>query len=80
MCWGCTKRDYLTDFTLQELEKRLPTERFERVHRRALLNLDHVLRLGPVETGGYFARLSRGQTLDVFAPSGPHSAPPIWLA
>jgi two-component system LytT family response regulator len=60
-----TKGDYLTDFTLQELERKLPAERFERVHRRALLNLDHVLRLEPVETGGYVARLSRGQAVDV---------------
>jgi two-component system LytT family response regulator len=44
---------------LQELEKRLPAERFERVHRRALLNLDHVVRLEPVETGGYVAVVAR---------------------
>jgi two-component system LytT family response regulator len=57
--------DYLTDFTLQELVDRLPTEGFYRVHRRALLNLAHVTRLEPLETGGYLARTSRGQTVEV---------------
>jgi two-component system LytT family response regulator len=60
-----TKGDYLTDLTLQELEKRLRGGRLERVHRRALLNLDHVLRLERVETGGFIARTSRGQAVDV---------------
>ena len=60
-----TKGDYLTDFTLQELEKKLPVGRLERVHRRALLNLDHVLRFERVETGGFIARTSRGQAVDV---------------
>ncbi|MFY0573391.1 LytR/AlgR family response regulator transcription factor [Cystobacter fuscus] len=45
--------DYLTDFSLQELVDRLPTEGFHRVHRRALLNLAQVTRLEPLETGGY---------------------------
>ncbi|MCY1074927.1 LytR/AlgR family response regulator transcription factor [Archangium lansingense] len=57
--------DYLTDFTLQELVDRLPTEGFYRVHRRALLNLAHVTRLEPLETGGYLARTARGHTVEV---------------
>jgi two-component system LytT family response regulator len=57
--------DYLTDFTLQELVDRLPTEGFYRVHRRALLNLTHVTRLEPLETGGYLARTARGHTVEV---------------
>jgi two-component system LytT family response regulator len=57
--------DYLTDFTLQELVDRLPAEGFYRVHRRALLNLAHVSRLEPLETGGYLARTSRGHTVEV---------------
>lgn len=56
---------YLTDFTLQELEARLPPGRFERVHRRALLNLEAVARLEPLETGGYLARTHGGQTVEV---------------
>ncbi len=57
--------DFLTDFTLQELQDRLPEGRFERVHRRALLNLDHVVRLEPCETGGFTARTARGHSVDV---------------
>ena len=37
-------------------EERLAADGFERVHRRALLNLAHVSRLEPLETGGYIAR------------------------
>lgn len=55
----------LTDFTLQELEERLPADRFHRVHRRALLNLDHVARLEPVDSGGYVARTHKGQAVEV---------------
>jgi two-component system LytT family response regulator len=56
---------YLTDFTLQELEGRLPAGRFERVHRRALVNLDHVERLEPLPTGGFVARIRGGQAVEV---------------
>ncbi len=58
-------QQYLTDFSLQELSERLPAEKFERVHRRALLNLEHVVRLEPVETGGYFARTRQGHQVEV---------------
>ena len=57
--------DYLTDFTLQELEARLPPDAFMRVHRRALLNLAHVQRLEPQDTGGYVARTLRGHAVEV---------------
>lgn len=56
---------YLTDFTLQELQDRLPEGKFERVHRRALLNLEAVSRLEPLETGGYLARTLQGQSVEV---------------
>jgi two-component system, LytTR family, response regulator len=56
---------YLTDYSLNELEERLGRGRFERVHRRALLNLTHVARLEPLETGGYFARTHAGHSVEV---------------
>ena len=34
--------EYLVDYTLQELENRLPRDQFVRVHRAALVNLDAV--------------------------------------
>jgi two-component system LytT family response regulator len=57
--------EFLTDFSLNELQARLPPERFERVHRRALLNLEHVARLEPLDTGGYLAHTARGAAIEV---------------
>jgi two-component system LytT family response regulator len=59
------ERAILSDATLQELEDRLPASHFERVHRRAIVNLLHVERLDPVLSGGYVARLAGGKTVDV---------------
>jgi two-component system LytT family response regulator len=59
-------RTILTDDTLQDLEGKLaPAGDFERVHRRAMVNLDHVDRLESVDTGGYVACLSTGKRVDV---------------
>lgn len=58
-----TDADYVTDFTLQDLERKLP--HLTRVHRRALVNLAHVTRLEPIETGGYVARTARGASIEV---------------
>jgi two-component system LytT family response regulator len=58
-------RSILTDDTLQELEAKLPAGPFERVHRRAIVNLDHVDRLESVGSGGYMACLSTGKRVDV---------------
>ena len=55
---------YLSDASLQELQARLPAT-FERVHRRALLNLEHVRQLEPLETGGYIARTVGGHAVEV---------------
>ena len=56
---------FLTDYSLNDLEQRLPEGRFERVHRRALLNLEAVARLEPLETGGYLARTTNGHSVEV---------------
>jgi two-component system LytT family response regulator len=59
-------RTILTDDTLQDLEGKLaPAGSFERVHRRAIVNLDHVERLESVDSGGYVACLSTRQRVDV---------------
>lgn len=58
-------RSILTDDTLQDLEAKLPPGPFERVHRRAIVNLDHVDRLESVDSGGYVACLSTGKRVDV---------------
>jgi two-component system LytT family response regulator len=56
---------YLTDFALQELQDKLPASKFERVHRRALLNLEAVARLTPNGVGGFTAYTHRGDTVEV---------------
>ena len=58
-------RAILADATLQELEQRLSAPHFERVHRRAIVNLLHVERLEPVLSGGYVARIAGGRSVDV---------------
>ena len=60
---------HLSDLSLQELEARLPSC-FMRVHRRALLNLEHVVRLEPCATGGFVARTARGDAVPVSRKAG----------
>jgi len=54
-----------TDLSLQDLERRLEGAGFLRVHRRALVNLAHVDRLRPLETGGYVAITRAGDEVPV---------------
>jgi two-component system LytT family response regulator len=58
-----TDRELLTERTLAELERRLPS--LLRVHRRALLSLAHVDRLKPQPTGGYVAIMKSGHEVPV---------------
>lgn len=58
-------RAVLGDGTLQELHGKLAYPHFERVHRRALLNLLHVECLEPAPSGGYAARMAGGRTVEV---------------
>jgi two-component system LytT family response regulator len=56
---------YLSALSLQDLEGRLPGDRFARVHRRAIINLEHVVRLEPNEVGGYTARTRNGSAVEI---------------
>jgi two-component system LytT family response regulator len=56
---------YLSDDSLADLQERLPRDLFERVHRRAILNLEHVDRLEPLETGGFVAHTRGGHAVEV---------------
>jgi two-component system LytT family response regulator len=60
-----TQGEFLSDLGLGELHDRLPKDRFERVHRRALVNLAQVVRLDPTESGGYVARMRSGHAVEV---------------
>jgi two-component system, LytTR family, response regulator len=57
--------EFLCDLPLGDLEERLAAHGFLRVHRRALLNLAHVTRLEPAETGGFVARTAAGAAIEV---------------
>ena len=56
---------YLSALSLQEIEARLRPPAFIRVHRRALVNLAHVVRLRPNEVGGFEAETTGGHTVEV---------------
>ncbi len=45
----CESHEYLVDYTLQELEERLPEGQFVRVHRAALVNVDAIESYGGEE-------------------------------
>jgi two-component system, LytTR family, response regulator len=58
----------LSDESLQSLLDKLtaaPRAAFERVHRRAIVNLAFVVRLEPMVTGGYLAHTTLGDAVEV---------------
>ncbi|HYM80595.1 MAG TPA: LytTR family DNA-binding domain-containing protein [Candidatus Limnocylindria bacterium] len=56
-------REYLVDYTLQELEQRLPEGEFVRAHRAALVNLDAIESYGG-EDGVLVLRLKDGTRVE----------------
>lgn len=58
-------REWLSSESLQELERTLAGGDFLRVHRRALVQLAHVVRLEPLPSGGYNAVLRSGAEVPV---------------
>lgn len=56
-------KEYLVDYTLQELEHRLPRDQFVRVHRGALVNLDAIESYGG-EDGVLVLRLKDGTRVE----------------
>jgi two-component system LytT family response regulator len=56
-------REYMVDYTLQELEGRLPPGRFLRVHRAALVNVDAIESYGG-EEGVLVLRLKDGARVE----------------
>ena len=58
-------KEHLKQQTLASLEDALPKERFVRIHRSYLLNLDRLKKVGPGETGAPTAVLVDGTRLPV---------------
>ena len=50
-------RDHVIDLTLAELEQKLDSRRFARIHRATIVNVAFVQELFPAVDGGVLARL-----------------------
>jgi two-component system LytT family response regulator len=61
-----SKQEHFTlTYRLKDLEARLDPDRFIRLGRGALANIDHITRVTPLPGGTYTIRLQNGQELDV---------------
>ena len=66
LVFAATKGDrHYVNFTLDQLEKRLDPARFQRVHRGAIVNLDHAHSLHPGFAGTYRLRLDDTERTEV---------------
>jgi len=59
------ERSYVVDSTVAELESRLNPVQFIRIHRSAILNLDHLLELHAMFGGRMVARLKDGKKTEL---------------
>jgi two-component system, LytTR family, response regulator len=55
------KRKYLASQTLKVLEQRLASSSFRRIHRNALVNVDHVRKMSALSSQRWLITLSNGQ-------------------
>ena len=60
----CADHEYLVDYTLQELERRLPADHYLRAHRGALVNVNAIESYGG-EDGVLVLRLRDGTRVEV---------------
>lgn len=51
---------YLADHTLRVLETKLELPRFRRIHRRTIINTDHIRRISPLSSKRWLLRMSNG--------------------
>jgi len=56
---------HFTELRLADLERRLPSTLFLRVHRQALVNINQIDKLTDTPSGGYLARMRDGSTIAV---------------
>ena len=54
---------HLVRKTMKELEERLPSDTFMRVHRSYIVNIEHVEELRPLDHGTYQLRMESGTPL-----------------
>ena len=51
---------YLSDHSLKVLEEKLDRPRFRRVHRRTIINTDHIRRISPLSSKRWLLKMSNG--------------------
>ncbi|MFN7541567.1 MAG: LytR/AlgR family response regulator transcription factor [Acidobacteriota bacterium] len=62
LVWILTrKQKFLANQTLKAIQEKLTGLRFHRIHRNALVNLDHIRKMVPLSSGRWLLTLSGGQ-------------------
>lgn len=51
---------YLSDHSLKALEEKLDAARFRRIHRRTIINSDHIRRISPMSSKRWMLKMSNG--------------------
>ncbi|HXV74150.1 MAG TPA: LytTR family DNA-binding domain-containing protein, partial [Sphingomonadales bacterium] len=64
-CIHVGEKTHILRATMKDLEKRLDPEKFQRVHRSAIVNMDKVKELKPHSNGEYFLFLEGGGQVKV---------------
>jgi len=55
-----TTQRYLSDYSLKVLEEKLERPRFRRIHRRTIINTDHIRRISPLSSKRWLLKMSNG--------------------
>lgn len=55
-----TSGRYLANYTLKALEERLPSPQFRRVHRKTIINTNHIRRISPLSSKRWLLVMSNG--------------------
>lgn len=63
MCIHAAGETHILRATMKQLEEELDPERFQRIHRSAIVNLSQIRKLKPHANGEYFLTLAGGQQL-----------------
>lgn len=56
---------YYCEHSLRTLETRLPAERFRRIHRKTIINSDHIRRISTLSSKRFLLRMSNGMEVVV---------------
>ncbi|MBL8294665.1 MAG: response regulator transcription factor [Bryobacterales bacterium] len=55
-----TSGRYVANYTLKALEERLPTPQFRRVHRKTIINTNHIRKISPLSSKRWLLTMSNG--------------------